>query len=229
MGETKDVLCDSSALISLTDSCLDNILEFLTIKYKIRFIIPNSVEYETITRPLSSDLKQYAFSAIKIKKLINDGKLVKIQHDTTEKTEQILKLANNMLYTHGKPLNLMHRGEAEMLALASELQVKYILIDERTTRMLVEAPFKMKEHMEKEFGVNIMVNNENLRKLNDLTRGMQTIRSSELLILGYENGYMEKFGEIKESALEAALYKIKFSGCSISFDEVKEYFKSVKC
>jgi hypothetical protein len=92
--------------------------------------------------------------------------------------------------------------------------------------MIIEAPFRMKEHMEREFGVSIMINNENMRKISDFTRGMRSIRSSELLILGYENGYLDKFGEITNAALEAALYKIKFSGCAIRFDEIAEYMKT---
>ncbi len=224
----EDLFCDSSSLISLTGSCLDNVIYFLSNKFKLRFAIPPFVEYESITRPISSDLKQYSFSAIKIKKLLMDGAVVKVDKDVQRKTDRILYLANNSLFVKGKSITLLQRGEAEMIALAAELGVKNILIDERTTRMMIEAPFRMKEHMEKEFGVNIMVNNGNLREFSDVVRGMQVVRSSELLIIAFEYGFFDGFGDMKLQALEAALYKIKFSGCSISFDEVKEYIRSVK-
>jgi hypothetical protein len=226
MASNKEIICDSSSLISLTDSCLDTVIEYLATKYKVKFIIPPSVEFETVDRPIKSDLKQYAFSAIKIRRMIDEGIVVKVETSAPEKTDFILRMANNMLFTKGKPLNLMHRGEAEMVALANELGASDLLIDERTTRMIIEAPFRMKEHMEREFGVSIMINNENMRKISDFTRGMRSIRSSELLILGYENGYLDKFGEITNAALEAALYKIKFSGCAIRFDEIAEYMKT---
>lgn len=223
----QDILCDSSSLISLTDSCLDSVFPYLSNKFRMRFIIPPSVEYECVEKPLGANLRQYIFSAIKIKKMIVDGTLVKVAPGQQNMTNSILLAANNLLYSKGRPLNLVHRGESEMIGLAIEAGVKNLLIDERTTRMIVEAPFRMKEHMEKEFGISIMLNNENLRKLSDMTKGMQSIRSSELLILAYENGFFDKFGNMKTAALEAALYKLKFSGCSIRFDEVEDYMKSL--
>jgi hypothetical protein len=224
----EDLFCDSSSLISLTGSCLDNVVYYLSDNFKLRFVIPPFVEYESITRPIASDLKQYSFSAIKIKKLLKDKVIVKVDKDVQRKTERILYLTNNSLFVKGKPITLLQKGEAEMISLASELGVNNILIDERTTRMMIEAPFRMKEHMEKEFGVNIMVNNGNLREFSEMVRGMQVIRSSELLIVAFENGFFNDFGDMKKDALQAALYKIKFSGCSISFDEISDYIKSVK-
>ncbi|MBI5051578.1 hypothetical protein HZC08_02350 [Candidatus Micrarchaeota archaeon] len=226
--EEKDILCDSSSLISLADAGLEGIFEFLARKFKIKFIIPPSVEYETITRPLTSHIKQYAFSALKIKKSLNDKTLIKVDANVETKANYIEGLANNLLYVRGKPLKLVHIGEAEMIALATELSVKSILIDERTTRMLIEAPFKMKEHLELEFKTNIMVNSGNLKKFSELTFGMQAMRSSELLILAYEHGFLDPYADLKEETLEAALHKIKFSGCSIRFDEIEEYVHSIQ-
>ena len=227
--EKIDVLCDSSSLISLTDSCLDNILGFLANNFNIRFIIPNSVEDESVNRPLTSHIRQYSFSALKIKKAINDNIIVKVKNgqETHPTVDSILYMTNNMFFVRGKPLKLVHLGEAEMIALAEELDVNSILIDERTTRMLIEAPFQLKEHLEEEFSTNVMVNRDNLTKFSDLTKGMEAIRSTELLILAYENGYFDGFGEIKRDVLEAALYKLKFSGCSIRFDEITDFMKSI--
>ncbi|MBI2079594.1 hypothetical protein HYT84_02425 [Candidatus Micrarchaeota archaeon] len=225
--QTKDVLCDSSSLISLTDSGLESTLYFLHQKFNSRFIIPPSVEYECITRPLDNHVKQYAFSALKIKKALNDKVLTKIDSDVESLANEVLRLTNTMLYVRGKPLKLVHLGEAEMIALAKELGVTNILIDERTTRMLIEAPFRIKEHLEQEFGVNILLNSENLRKFSEIVKGMQAIRSSELLIISYENNYLDSFGDLKKDALAAALHKLKFSGCSIRFDEIEAYIHSI--
>src|SRR3989338_10618079 len=195
MQET-DILCDSSSLISLTGSCLDNIIHFLHSEFKIKFIIPASVEEESVTRPLSSHIRQYSFSAMKIKKALKDGTLVKIQNgDGKHKVDDVLNAANNMFFIKGKPITLVHLGEAEMITLACELDVKNILIDERTTRMMIEAPFKLKEHLEEEFGINVMVNRNSLTTFSELTKGLEAIRSTELLILAYENGYFDSFGE----------------------------------
>jgi hypothetical protein len=225
--EDRAILCDSSSLISLSDSCLDSVFPFLAKRFGVKFVIPPSVEYETVIRPLTSNLREYAFSAIKIRKMVETGVINKVDADVKEKARSILSIANNLLYVKGRPFNLVHYGEAEMLALGNELGVRNILIDERTTRMLIEAPFQIKEHMEMEFKVSIMLNENNLHEFASLTRNMESIRSSELIIVAWENGLFDDFGAGKKAALEAALYKIKFSGCSIRFDEVEDYMKSV--
>jgi hypothetical protein len=224
----KDVLCDSGVLISLTAGCLDGILHFFAEKHDMRFVIPPSVEYESVTKPLRSDLKKHLFSAIRIKGAIEDGVVVVIDAKVEDKAQRIMNSANNLFYVKGKPLRLIHLGESEMLALALELGIPNILIDERTTRMLIEAPFRLKEHLEKEFSVNVMVNKNSYRELVSKISPLKALRSSELVMLAYENGYFKNFEDLQKSALEAALYKMKFSGCSISFDEIKNYVSMVK-
>jgi len=222
-----DILCDSGAFISLTSSCLDQILYFLHEKYNTEFIIPNFVEEECVNRPLNHNLKAFYFSALKIKNAINRNVITKVNSDVMEKGRKIQALANNLFYMKGKPLTLIQLGEAEMIALARELDIPILLVDERTTRMLIEAPFKMKEHLENEFNVTVMLNKKNLREFTDITKTFKVIRSSELVMLAYENGFFNSFSDMKKQALEAALYRVKFSGCSISFDEIETYLKSV--
>lgn len=224
----EDIMCDSGSFISLTASCMDRTLYFLHEKFGLRFVIPPSVEYEAVTRPLYDHLTQFAFSAIRIKDAIHDGVILKVEENVRTDARHIIDLANNLFYVHGKPLKLIHLGEAEMVALAHKLDVKNLLIDERTTRMLIEAPFRLKEHLEKEFSTHIMLDKKKMREFSDITRSMNVIRSSEIVILAYENGFFNHFKDIKKEALEAALYKTKYSGCSIRFDEIKTYLKSVK-
>ncbi|MBS3068044.1 hypothetical protein J4450_05040 [Candidatus Micrarchaeota archaeon] len=226
--ENVDLICDTSSLVSLTDSCLDNILYFLHDRFNFRFLIPPSVESEAITRPLSGGLRQYAFSALKLTHAMNRKTIIRVDADTKDEANKVLYLTNNLFFIKGKPLRLVHLGEAEMIGLARTLNLNTLLIDERTTRMLIEAPFKIKEHLEIEFGVNIMINKENLMQFSEFTKGMEIIRSSELLILAYENGYLDNFDKIKTSVLEAALNKVKFSGCAIRFDEIQEFIKQIK-
>ncbi|MFN7990994.1 MAG: hypothetical protein U0R44_02435 [Candidatus Micrarchaeia archaeon] len=224
----RDILCDSGVLISLTAGCLDNLLYFFAEKHDMRFVIPPSVEYESVTRPLQSDLRKHLFSAIRIKDAIDDGVVVVVDAKVGEQARRLMNSANNMFYVKGKPIRLIHEGESEMLALALELGIKNILIDERTTRMLIEAPFKLKEHLEHEFNVNVMVNKKNFGELSAQISGLKAMRSSELVMLAYENGYFKSFNNLQREALEAALYKMKFSGCSISFDEIHSYMTTVK-
>ena len=226
--KTKEILCDSGVFISLTGSCLDKILYHLSEKFHVNFIVPPSVVEEMVTRPLSKRMKQYAFSALKIKTAITDGIIIPVDADVAGEASKILHAANNMFFAKGRTLQLIQMGEAEMLALAKRLDINNILIDERTTRMLIEAPFKMKEHLQDELGVNVMVDRKSLTEFSSYTKGMSAIRSSELVMLAYENGFFDHFGDLKKQALEAAFYKVRFSGCSLRFDEIKEYMKMAK-
>lgn len=226
--KTHDVLCDSGALISLTGACLDQLLYFFFENHRVRFIIPPSVEYESVRRPLDSNLRKYLFSAIRIKHALEDGVVVKIDANVQSQASRLMGLANNMYFIRGNPMRLIQEGESEMLALAKALGIEYILIDERTTRMLIEAPLKLKEHLEREFGVNVMVNKDNLKALTAEISPLRAIRSSELVMLAYEKGYFRSYGRLQRQALEAALYKMKYAGCSISFDEIGAYLGSVK-
>lgn len=224
----KDMLCDSGAFISLTTACLDEIIYFLSEKFGVRFIIPPSVEHEVVTRPLEGGLKQYYFSAIKIKSAIKNGVIVPVETDVSSQTQRILRSANGIFYAKGRPLQLIQQGEAEMLAMASELDVHDILIDERTMRLLIESPFSIKDHLAEEFGVNIMLDKKALDEFGAFTKGVTAIRSSELVMIAYENGFFDHFADLRREALEAALLRVRFAGCSLRFDEIDEYMKSVK-
>lgn len=220
---TRDILADSGVLISLTSGCLDKILYYFFERHHVRFVIPPSVEHETVTRPLFNGLKKHMFSAIRIKDAIDDGVIVVVDAKIEEEGKKIMNTANNLFYVKGKPIRLIQFGESEMLALAAELDIENILVDERTTRMLVEAPFRLKEHMEREFNVSVMVNKGNYRELAASVAGLQVLRSSELVMLAYEKGYFKSFKKLQKEALQSALYKMKYSGCSISFEEIMTY------
>jgi len=225
---TRDILCDSGFLISLTSACLDSLLYFFAEKSDVRFVIPPSVEQETVTHPIEANLHRYLFSAMRIKNAIEDGVVVVVDSNVRQKAESIITTANNLYYIRGKSLHLMHLGEAEMLVLAKELGIEYVLLDERTTRMLIESPILLKEHFEKEFSVNVMVNKKNYDKLKSEISSLKALRSSEFVMLAYENGFFKNFKAKQKSAVESALYKMKYSGCSISFDEITEYLNLVK-
>jgi len=223
----REVLCDSGSLISLTASCLDNILYFFAENAHLKFVIPPSVEYETVKRPLEANTRKHLFSAIRIKDAIEDGVVVVVDAKVENEAKRIMDSANSMFYIKGKPLRLIQFGESEMLALARELSVDTIMLDERTARLLIEAPFRLKEHLEKEFNVNVMVNKSTYRELSSRISALSAIRSSELVMLAYEKGYFKNFVNLEDEALEAALYKMKFAGCSISFDEIAQYMYRV--
>lgn len=223
----KDILCDSSALISLADSCMADSLEFMAHKFRLDFIITDTIEYECVTHPLNLSTREYAFSALRIKYALETGVLVKVSASPSiaKKKEDILTLTNNIFFAQGRPIILVQAGEAEMLALANELRIRNILMDERTTRLLIEAPFKIKEHFEQEFRTNIMVNRENLERFSDMVKDMSVFRSTEFLSQAYSSGFFDNYKKMGKEIYSAALYRLKYSGCSIRFDEIEELIK----
>ncbi len=223
-SEARHVVCDSGSLISLTTSCLTELLEFFSKNTEIKFVIPPAVKEEAVDYPVRRGIKKYLYSALKINNLIEEGLLTAVgDPGISVETNKIMNLANNIFFIRGKPLRMIQAGESEMLVLARDVGINYLLVDERTTRMMIEAPFRLKEHLEKEFGINVMLNKMNYTKFREMFGSMNVVRSSELVMLASDYGYFRKFGSMEKQVLEAALYRIKFAGCSIGFDEIREY------
>ncbi len=219
----QSLVCDSSSLISLTDSCFVHVFYFLRRKCKGRFLIPPSVEFECVEHPMK--MKMHALHAVRLKRAILDGAITLSPLSSREKSSEIKWIANNMFYVSGTPLHLLHEGEADMIALAIETGVQNLLIDERTTRMLAEDPESLRKHLELEFSRPITIDEENLSAFSRLTRGMRFFRSSELLLLAYETGYFQEYKDLKQDAIEAALYRLKYAGCAVGMGEIEDYVK----
>ena len=217
----KTILCDSSSLISLTNSCFIDFLYFFNKRFNTQFIIAPSVKKEIIERPLAISMKAYELSAMRMKKALDDRALSEVNEDTLDKAKEIMNLANEMFYARSRPIHLVDLGEADIIALAKATDCDIILMDERTTRMLIEAPFKLKEHMEREMGVTVMLNKRSFDDFKEITNGMKVIRSSELASLAFKAGYFSTYSE-PGKMLEATLYSLKYGGCSIGFDEIDE-------
>ncbi len=220
------IVCDSSALISLAEACLLDVIPLLSKYLRGKFIYPAEVQYESIGHPM--DMKEHALRALRLRELESSGVLVPVTMDVHKETKDLMDLANSIFTVKGKTIHLVDLGEAAQIVLAKKLGLKYLLIDERTTRVLVEAPFKLKSHLEREFNREVSVNERLLDQFLEYVEGMYVIRSTELLVLAYQYGYFDKYGDdLKDRALESALYTLKFSGCSVSFEEINELMKEL--
>jgi len=215
------MICDASSLISLTDSCFIHALYFLRRKYKGKFILPPSVEYECITHPMR--MKAHSIYALRLRRAVNDGVLEVVPLPDPRLASEIRWTANSIFYSDGAPVRLLQDGETEMLALAQQIGVDNLLIDERTTRMLAEDPDSLKQHLEREFHRPLTTNEENLSSFRRMTRKMRFFRSSELLLLAYEKGYFADYGALELDAVEAALYRLKYAGCAVGMGEIERH------
>ena len=94
----------------------------------------------------------------------------------------------------------------------------YIVIDERTTRMLCENPENLRKLLQKKLHTSVTANKDNYSYF----KNFKIIRSTELAYIAYK----KKLFNLKSSdILEAMLYGLKYNGCSISEEEVKQIAK----
>ena len=222
----KALIFDSSSLISLS---LNGLLEELKKLKKIfngEFIITKEVKQEVVDTPLK--IKEYELEALKIQDLIDEGylkmpdKLGIQDKEITDLTIKLMNLANTMFLGNRNEISLIQLGEASCLALSkiiNERKIKNVLvIDERTTRMLVEKPENLKELLEKKMHVQIKLKESNFKSFKEF----KIIRSAELMYLAYKKNLIEWKGK---EILDALLYALKFKGCAISIDEIEEIKK----
>jgi len=215
------IVVDSSSIISLAVNCLCPVME----SFGAQFVVTPKVYDEIVSTP--SGNRRFALEAMRIKTLLSSG-VVQIQPVKTDLHERILYAANKVYSIQGKDLKIIHHAEAEALGLAGEVNAKAFLIDERTTRLLAEDPYELKELLSYRNRADVKVNEVWLKKFKDVLPNIPMIRSAEIVAIAYEKGLLTKMHEVEDkSVLEAALAALKFSGCSISWDEIHEYEKAV--
>jgi len=217
----KTIVCDSSSLISLAESCSLGALGFLKHKFDVDFVIPPSVENEIVERP--SKYGRFSFSAARLKHLLNE-KVLRVASTKTlfPDSQKILSKANS-LFRSSKPLSLLQSGEAECLALVKPLQAQALLIDEKTTRLLLEDPKKLYYVMQAEH--KQVVGDEKALAEFKKSYAVTAIRSTELLAFAAQNGFFSGYGRDANEVFHAAIYALRYAGCSISQNEIDDYQK----
>lgn len=219
----KAIIFDAGALISLSMNGLLDELQRLKGIFKGSFLITEQVKSEVIDKPLK--IKCFELEALKVQQLLEykflemassygiDNSLI------STKTEEIMSIANSLFMSSNNKMNIMQLGEASCLALSKILYEKgienVIVIDERTTRMLVEKPENLKDLLERKLHTNIAL----VKKDFDYFKGFKIIRSAELMYVAWKKNLVDiKKGDV----LDALLYALKFKGCSVSDEEIDE-------
>jgi hypothetical protein len=188
------------------------------------FLITDGIRDEIISRPIQS--KKYGFGAVTLQKAINDGVLVVLETEFLKKTAQeIMDITNNTFLLNGRPLNLVHLGEAEVLALMSETNSNSVLIDEKTTRLFVENPEKLYNHLLQQYQGELKMDRTKLAQLKSMFADTKILRSVEMLGIAYMHGFFKQYGPLENEALKAAMYAVKFVGCGVSFEEIEEFIR----
>ncbi len=216
------IVADSSAIISLAINCMSSALGELNAS----IVVTPSVYNEVITQPLTT--KRFALEAMRIGKLF-DKKIISVKEVDRKAANEILDAVNSVFEVRGRPLNIIHRGEADAVTLARDVKADALLIDERTTRLLIEDIQEVKNTLSFRTGKKIEVNRKKFDELGRMLPQIPVIRSAEIAAIAYEKGVLDKQLEAgRGNPLDAALCALKFSGCSISWEEIEEYTRLIR-
>lgn len=223
----KSLVFDSSTIISLALNNLLWILKPLKDKYKGEFYITQEIKEEIIDTPIKT--KKFKLEALQIQEIL-EQEIFKIypQH-LLEKEESLKQTANQIFFVKNNFMTIIDPGELSALVLAKEISAEAIIIDERTTRLMIENPQLLANIFKNKLHTKIEINEKNLNQFTKEFSNIKIIRSSELSAIAYELGILNKYISSKTSnkkeILEAVLWGIRFKGCSISDEELNEIIK----
>jgi len=197
------------------------ILNSLKKKTNINFYITEGVFRETISKAL--EIPRFKYEGMRVLRRVRDDTIqVYSSSSISNETREIMHHANKIYRAKGHTIKIIHRGEAETIALARKLGTPYIGIDEKTTRLLIEDHFKLGKILESKLHTHIVINEEHLEFFKRNYGNLTVFRSSELVIAAYQKGILLPVTNAKE-LIEAALWGVKSSGCAISVRELNEY------
>ncbi|PIN98761.1 MAG: hypothetical protein COT90_02560 [Candidatus Diapherotrites archaeon CG10_big_fil_rev_8_21_14_0_10_31_34] len=219
-----ELIFDSSSIISIAQNCLMKVLENLSKKTKNQFVMTKGVEFESVLKPLT--INKFELNALRIKRSIDLG-WFKVEKNEVN-SEKIEELANNIFFAENTPIKIIHKGEAEALALYKKLNASVLVIDERTTRMLIEEPKNLEKKLKFHYRKKIKLNKANLKKFSSFVGKVNIVRSAELITKAFDLGCFEGELDSSKKSLEASLFALKFNGCAVSIEEINDYLSAVK-
>lgn len=228
----KSLLFDTGPLISLATNNLLWILRPLRQAFNGKFYITQAAKYELIDHPLAT--KRFKFEALQVLELIKTGTL-EILDSPAIKSDglQMLDSANRIYTQQKQPIIIVQHAEMQTVAAAVRNQSASIVVDERTTRLLLEAPHVLKTLLGNKMDVKVEINHDALAQFRSLVgKTVPVMRSAELVTIAYELGILDKFlADIKDARrtlLESVLWGVKVHGCSIANREIEQVLKLEK-
>jgi hypothetical protein len=229
----KCLVFDTGPIISLTMNNLLWLLEPLKGMFKGEFYITKSVKEELIDRPFQS--KKFKFEAMQVLQYVSKGVIKEIAYEEIEaKARQLFNLANRCFKAEGQSISIVHFGEMEALAAAILLHALAIVVDERTTRYLVDKPEKLRRRMENKLHTQVEMDRVAIKELKAEIGSLRAIRSIELVSIAFEKGLLDIYmthdeeklvPEPKKNLLEGVLWSLKLNGCSVADEEIGDIVK----
>lgn len=228
INKNKSLVFDAGSVISLTINNLLWLLPPLKERFGGSFYVTPGVVDELVAKPLKT--KKYKFEAIQIRHLLATGTLEVVDGPEIHSiSEHLLKLANNVFTCKGQAIRIVHLGEVESLAAVIHNKASALVIDERTTRQLVEDPRQIARRMKHKLHKQVHTDAKRERLLRYELGKVRVIRSIELVCVAFEIGLLDHYLENLDSEehwrrdlLESVLWGMKLNGCSVSTEEIDE-------
>ena len=210
------------------------------LNFKVYENAKNEIEYDCIYENMDSWdiltlisllIKRFKFEALRVMSKLKNKTVEIVDHKQMEhETKKLLDIANNIYQARGNYIKIVHYAEIEALAAALLLESSAIVIDERTTRLLIEDPEGLKNVLEHKLHTKIQINDKNLNEIKKRVKDLRVIRSTELVTIAYNMGLLERFipdlPNPKKQLLEGVLWRVKLNGCSVSQREIDTLVKT---
>jgi predicted nucleic acid-binding protein len=224
----KTIVFDSSSLISLSSSCLFNAIGEMFKSLGIEAVISKEVEAESVLTPIN--IKRLELNAMRIKHGIDAGwiKVAGLDEKGHAEMLALIEKANRCFSTSEGNVTILQKGEVEALVLAEKTGAVALAVDERTARMLVEEPERLRRLLEARQECSVKKDQQIALEISGRFAGLKIVRSSEIAALAFEKGFLAKEIGEGEKALEAALYSLKYQGCALSSDEIEDFLERPK-
>lgn len=221
----KEIIVDTSTVITLSNNCLMWVLKDLKQKTGAEFVITDWVKQELVDNPILS--KRWRLEAVRIIKRIDDNTFTRASSDEIErKARFIYEIANNVFRAYGKNIKILHEGECAVLAAALIKGSKVIATDEKTTRLLIENPEKLEHLLSSKLHTKVRIDKALLKNLKQEISKIIVLRSSEIIAYAYIKGVFDYFVKVdKKTLISGLLWALRMAGCSISNDEIDNYVK----
>lgn len=231
----KSLVFDSSAIISLSTNNLIWVLKKLKKKFNGEFFISDNVKKEVVDVPLKT--KKYKLEALMIADHIAEGDLKFFKNiNLNELTNRLLNIVNSIYKAKGEYIKVVDRAEIEGLALAVSLKSNAYVVDERTLRMLVEAPENLMMLLRSKLHTDVIIDKRSLTEFQRIIGNINIMRTAELMVMAYELGLLDEYKEggeflkdnFQKEILDGVLWGLKLNGCAISGEEINDILELEK-
>jgi len=233
---SKGLIFDAGPIINFTLNNLLWVLPRLKHTSGLRFYITKGVKEELIDRPLRT--KKYKLEALQILPHIVEGTIEIIDtpqiHALSEELEALL---NNAMVAKGHAVNIVQKGELTAMAAYLLYDLQALVVDERTTRHLIETPSRLQNRMKRKLHTAVTWKTGALPQIKKKLSKIRCLRSVELVSVAYNKGFFchythdcpaVRVPDIDDQLLEGLLWALKLNGCAISEQEVKDIYLTVR-